>query len=276
MVSGGATTGELQESHLLMEIGERLFSYVFYNRSQRRFYGYRQYSLDFIPGKPVFEALQDILNGDELLQPGFRASYIVYNYKDCSLLPEKHFHIELNKPVTELVYGNAHKGLLLSEKVPGWNLFTIYRVPREVHSLLQKKFAAGKYWHYYTLLLTDTKKEDVAEGSVMKVVIEADQFVAAVFKEGRLQLIQTYAYQTPEDVSYCLLSICRQFGMDQEQVKLLISGLIDEQSNLYQELFKYFLHLQWEVLPESVDLQEPFLQFPPHYFSPILKMALCV
>jgi Protein of unknown function (DUF3822) len=209
IVSETATAGELQNSQLLMEIGEKTFSYIFYDKGRHLFQSFRQYSLDFIPGKTAMETLQDILAGDELLQNKSRESYIVYNYSDSSLLPEKHFHIELNKPVTELVFGNAHKGLLLNEKVIGWDLYTIYRVPREVHSLLQRKFAAGKYWHYYTLLLADIKKEEA--GDLVKVIIAADRFVTVVCKKGQLQLIQTYSYQTPEDVSYYLLAIwlCR-------------------------------------------------------------------
>jgi hypothetical protein len=273
---GITDAAELQQHQLLMEVGDKTFSYVVYNKQQQQVQGFRQYALDFIPGKTALEALQDIFTADDLLQNRFREAFIVYNYSDSNLLPEKHFHIELNKPVTELVYGNAKKGLLLNEKVAGWNLYNVYRIPREVHSLLQKKFAAGKYWHYYTLLLSVTKPEEVAEGNVIRVVVSAEQFVAAVFKQGKLQLLQTYAYQTPEDVSYHLLSICQHFSLNQEELVLNISGLIDEQSNLYQELLKYFLQLQWESLPGSVHLQESFRQFPQHYFLPTLKMALCV
>jgi len=276
-IAPGATgTDEWLNNQLLMEVGEKLFSYTIYSKNKQRFLGFRQYALDFIPGKTTMEALQDILQGDELLQHHFRETFIVYNFSDSNLLPEKCFHIELNKPVIELVYGNAHKGLLLSEKVYGWSLYNVYRIPREVHAVLQQKFSAGKYWHYHTLLLSAISKEEVVDMEVIRVVIAADQFVVAVLKDKVLQLIQTYLYQTPDDVSYNLLAVCHRLKLDPEKVTLKISGLIDEQSILYQELMKYFLLLQWEVLPESASMQDDFLQFPPHYFSPLMKMALCV
>lgn len=267
---------EMQGSLLLMEVSGNVFSYVIYQKSQQRFLGFRQYSLDYNPGKTNLETFRDILQNDELLQYDFRESYIVYNYTDSNLLPEKHFHIELNKPVIELVYGNARKGLLLSEKVYGWDLYNTYRIPREVHTVLQQKFAAGKYWHYYTLLLTGIGKEETADNDEIKMVVAADHFIIAVFRNRELQLLQTWYYQTPEDVSYQLLAVCNRFYMKPEEVQLKISGLVDEESNLYQELMKYFLQCQWEVLPDSVSLQDSFSQFPRHYFSPLLKMALCV
>ena len=266
---------DVQNSLLLMEVGDRVFSYVLYNKQQQRFVGLRQYNLDFIPGKPVMEALQEILAGDELLQYHYRESFVIYHYSDSNLLPEKFFHIELNKPVTELVFGNAHKGLLLSEKVPGWNVYNIYRIPREAHSVMQQKFAAGKYWHYYTIMLSGIEKKESGNG-IIRVIVSADRFVAAVFRNNTLQLLQTYNYDTPDDVSYQLLAICEQCKLSNEEVVLKISGLVDEQSILYQELFKYFLHLEWEAPEAGAKLHEGFEAFPAHYFSPLLNMALCV
>lgn len=267
--------GNLQNNLLLMEVSDQIFCYVLYNRESQRFLGFRQYNLDFIPGKTPLEALTEILAGDQHLQHQFAEAFLVYHYTDSNLIPEKFFAIDLNKPITEIVYGNARKGLLLNDKVQGWDLYNIYRIPREVHSLLQQKFSAGKYWHYNTLLLSGVEK-DRLEGDTIKVVIAADKFAVVAFKDQQLQLAQSYHYQTPEDVSFQLLALALQFGIDQETVNLKVSGLMDEQSILYQELLKYFHQLEWEQLPDETSTEEGFENFPSHYFSPLLKMALCV
>jgi hypothetical protein len=267
---------ELRNSQLLIEVGDKMFSYVIYHKEQRRFLGLRQYNLDYTPGKTMLENLLEIITNDELLQIPFKEAFIVYNYTDSNFLPEKVFHIELNQPVTEIIYGNAKKGLLLSEKVIGFKMYNIYRVPREIHALLQRKFASGNYWHYYTLLLNDGQMQTSSNEQVIKMVMRADQFLVAVFNGDKIQLVQSYTYQTPDDVSDYLLAICNRFKISQEKVTLIVSGLLDEQSRLYQELLKYFLQVQWDRLPETVKLDEGFGEFPDHYFSPLLKMALCV
>jgi hypothetical protein len=267
---------ELQNSQLLIEVGEKMFSFVIYNKEQRRFVGLRQYNLDYTPGKTMLENMLEIVTNDELLQTQFKEAFIIYNYSDSNFLPEKVFNIELNQPVTEILYGNAKKGLLLSEKVIGYKMYNIYRVPREIHALLQRKFSSGNYWHYYTLMLYDQQVQPSAGEQVIKMVMRADQFLIAVFNGEQIQLIQSYAYQTPDDVSYYLLSICNRFNISQEKVTLIVSGLLDEQSRLYQELLKYFLQVQWDRMPETIKLDAAFEAFPTHYFSPLLKMALCV
>jgi hypothetical protein len=267
---------ELRSSQLLIEVGEKMFSYVIYHKEQRRFLGLRQYNLDYTPGKTMLENLLEIISNDDLLQVQFSEAFVIYNYTDSNFLPEKVFHIELNQPVTEIIYGNARKGLLLSEKVIGYKMYNIYRVPREIHALLQRKFASGNYWHYYTLLLNDSQTQASPNSPVIKMVMRADQFLVAVFNGEKIQLVQSYTYQTPDDVSYYLLTICGRFNISQEKVTLIVSGLLDEQSRLYQELLKYFLQVQWDRLPDTVKLDAAFAAFPDHYFSPLLKMALCV
>jgi hypothetical protein len=265
---------ELRNSQLLIEVGEKMFSYVIYNKEQRRFIGLRQYNLDYTPGKTMLENLLEIITNDDILQIQFKDAFVIYNYTDSSFLPEKVFHIELNQPVTEIIYGNARKGLMLSEKVIGWRMYNIYRVPREIHALLQRKFASGNYWHYYTLLLNEGEAQ--SDEQVIKMVMRTDQFLVAVFKGTSIQLMQSYSYQTPDDVSYYLLAICNRFNISQEKATLIVAGLLDEQSRLYQELLKYFLQVQWDRLPDTVKLDTAFDAFPAHYFSPLLKMALCV
>src|SRR5262245_28425581 len=63
---------EFMSSLLLMEVSSKAFSYVIYNKTQQRFHGFRQYSLDYNPGKTNLETFREILEQDELLQNNFR------------------------------------------------------------------------------------------------------------------------------------------------------------------------------------------------------------
>jgi hypothetical protein len=56
---------------------------------------------------------------------------------------------------------------------------------------------------------------------------------------------------------------------------LLVGGLIDKQSTLSTELHKYFLHIYFEQIDESIKVTDELRELPLHYFSSILKMAVC-
>jgi hypothetical protein len=90
-----------------------------------------------------------------------------------------------------------------------------------------------------------------------------------------VHLMQTFYYQDTKDVVYHLLNCCHQLGISQENVRLLVGGLIDRQSALSTELHKYFLQITFEEIDESIKVTDELKELPLHYFSSILKMAVC-
>ena len=54
------------------------------------------------------------------------------------------------------------------------------------------------------------------------------------------------------------------------------SGLVERDSSLFEDLQKYFLHLNFEGVEDSIKMTDELKEYPHHYFSSLLKMALCV
>ena len=276
IVSPDYNNDEILNCILLMELSEKLFGYVLCNREEKLFLALKQYNLEYYPEKSASESLKEIISGDELLQHSFKEAVLVYNYPFSDLVPAKYFTPSASKPMIQLAFGDTFKGLIFSEKIPGLELYNIYRIPSDIHLLAQQKFGGGKYWHFNTLFVNSTNNASDKNGNTMNLVFYSDKFIVMVKKDQHLQLIQSYPYQTSEDVAYHLLTICREFEMKQEETFLIISGLIDEQSALYMELLKYFNEVHWDSVPDEVNTSQLQHEFPIHYFLPLLKMALCV
>lgn len=267
---------ELSNSILLMEISEKLLGFLLYNKEQKQLLGLRQYHLDVTAERPTAQALNEIIANDALLSQNWKDAVVVYNFPDSSLLPEQYFDIGLNKSITDLLLGNAFKGQILSEKIPAWDVYNIYRIQRDIHGMFQQKFGGGRYWHYYSILLSAIDKQLEMPAFMLQCVFYPEKFVVAFFKNKQLQLLQTCQYETPEDVSFFLLNICQQFEVTQENLKLVVGGLIEQQSALFTELLKYFQNIEFDRVPGAIETKELLKDYPEHYFSPILKMAICV
>ncbi len=263
------------ENYLVIEVSDRLFSFVLLDAERKQLYCLRQYNFDWLHKTSIAEQLDSIIDNDPYLQGTIRDVIVVYNYEESNLVPESYFNLGLNKSLTELVFGKAKKGLVISEKINNWSLYNVYRIPRDVHTKMQQRFSAGKYWHYYSLLLSST---DPVSGDVpvCTLIFYADRFICFLSNGGKLQLMQTWMYQTPEDVSYYLLAVCSRFQYNQETIHLRVGGMIDEQSALYTELMKYFLQVTQVKVPPSMEMNKLLQEFPQHYFSPLLTIATCV
>jgi hypothetical protein len=100
-----------------------------------------------------------------------------------------------------------------------------------------------------------------------------EYFIVLVKKNKQAQLVQTYSYKTPLDVVYYLLKICYEFQIKQPEVFVIVSGLIDKDSNMYTELHNYFLNLHFAQAP-SYSIPEN--DHPHHYFTSLYNLAACV
>jgi hypothetical protein len=267
---------DLLQSRLLVEVNTHSFSYVLLNQRNMSPLVVKYFQLDPSKDRPLTEVLQEILEEDEFLRRPVKETLLVYNFPESSLVPEPLFSTDINKEITDIIHGNLHKGLILTEKIPWWDFFNVYRISPDLHHLLQNQFTAGKYWHYYSLLLKSYKMFDSVENQdSLKVIFYSDKMVALVVKKGVIHLMQTFYYQDTKDVAYHLLNCCHQLGVNQEDVRLLVGGLIDRQSALSVELHKYFLQITFEQIDESIKITDELKELPLHYFSSILKMAVC-
>jgi len=272
------TEDDYLQSMLLMEINPQGFSYLVLQQVRQEVLDAKCYALPGTDGKNLSERVKAIIESDEVLQNQFRQSVILYNFPEALLVPVSAFHLEINRELVELSYGTVAKGLILSEKIPGQPVHNVYRVTPDVHSLFQQKFNAGKYWHIYSLWLSALKNyppETTPDQPQIHVLFYPDKMLVGVFKDGQLQLVQTYLYQVAEDVVYHLLNICNQLNISPEEVLLVISGYAQDDSALLSEIRKYFLHCVGDQVPQTFS-SEVFSPLPLHFFSPLLKMALCV
>jgi Protein of unknown function (DUF3822) len=111
--------------------------------------------------------------------------------------------------------------------------------------------------------------------SYLSVLFYPNRVLVSVIKDKQLHLLQSYTYEAAEDVGYYLLNVCQQLQLAPENVPVILSGMIDVSSVLYTEIYKYFGQVSLEKF--SVTSAIPALEeYPPHFFSPLMKMALCV
>ena len=267
-----------QQSRLLMEVNSVSFGYTLLNLQNNSLIALKYFEFSNLKDRTLIEILREIIYGDELLEKKASETFIVYDLAESNLVPEKFYSDEMSKKITEIVYGNLNKGLVVGEKIPWWELYNVYRIPEDVHEFLTEKFSESKSWHKYSLLLKSHKMFNVREYlNFIKVIFYADKIVVLIFKDHQLQLVQSFLFQTANDVVYYLLNCCQQFNMSSEEVVLQVSGLVDRQSAVYNELLKYFLHFLFDEIDDSIRIADNLKdQYPVHYYSSFLKMAVCV
>ena len=209
----------------------------------------------------------------DVLNTRYYQAAIAYDSDETIQIPSAIYKYEDGQLHLDAVYGRKIHTTIVSENVPGWNLYNVYRLPASLQSAASWKFLSGKFWSFYSILL---KNQVGSKGEIMTVDFRTDEFSVLVLKDGKLRLIKTFSYSSPEDVLYYLLKACHQFGLSQQTMKLSLSGLIEKDSAIYRELYKYFINVEFDSLTGDVKLNEALTEHPAHYYSSISKLAACV
>jgi len=208
-----------------------------------------------------------------LMNNRYYQTAIAYDAKESVQVPSVVYKYEEGQLHLDAIYGKDVHVNIVSENLPALNLYNVYRLPSTLHATISRKFLSGKFWHLYTVALKNLPSN---QSELIFIDFKTDEFSLVILKEKKLLLCQTFAYTTPDDVLYHLLKSCQQLNLSQKQAKIFLSGLIEKDSALYRELYKYFIHLEFESLAGEVKLAEELSAHPQHYYSSISKLAACV
>jgi hypothetical protein len=263
-----------QNCRLVMELNDQYFLYtVIYSGSL--VVALRYYAFSINTSYPLREQLYEIVKSDEVLHKQMNEVMVIYNLPENALIPEEYFSQELSQEVVTFLHGDLRKGTLLSEKLEQEKMYNVFRIPSEIHEFFQTGFPHARFWHYFSIWSACTPTGQRSIDGV-SVIFYPNNLMVAVNAGGKQQLLQSIAYQTPEDVAYHLLNIFNQFEFSQEATPLEIGGLVDVDSAVYEELLKYFQLIERIAYPSNLQLPSGFEELPKHFFSPLLNLALCV
>jgi len=250
-----------------MRIGERHYSYAVTGSE-----GTALYSLGYFTNEEMTgEVLSGIYSDQAALHNSFHDVQVSYDHAGSVMVPFEFYNADAAKTILSVMYGNIIGSSVISEPLHEWQLYNIYAVPNEVHDWVSRVFPSYKYRHNYTLSVGRLPADPADH---ILVDFTTDEFSFIVVKEGKLQIAQTLSYSSPEDILYHLLKACNRFSLSRGEIQLYISGLIEKESQLFRELYQYFLHTEFREPAWKMPTTE-FRGYPAHFFTSLNDLAQC-
>lgn len=223
------------------------------------------------PGQ-VQEEIHAILQQEPILKKQYRKTHIFWAWPESILVPPEFMNEEKSNEMLDLVYGDAKKSTIKTDFLYKHNLHNIYRVPEAIRESFDDVLPYASQTHQYSLIVN----REMHGGDELFVVFYTNSLTLMLCKENQLQVVQNFSFSSPEDTAYHLLHVCRSFYVQPTAVKLILSGMIDKKSNLFNAIYKYFLNIEFDSLPSGYTYVEDIKIYPPHFFSHLFISAACV
>lgn len=249
--------------HLLLEIGDTYCCYALLKGEERAFKQIKYITFDELEAE---HALLQLLN--ELIKENCGQAIICSAFPQSFLSPKQGHK---NDYILMDVIFDLPSQKFLKDEIPEWQMNIAYAIPVSVFNLIKEKFRLAEFHHAYSPAIK--VYNGFSANNQIDIHFNTQNFRIVVKKNKQVHLTQIYSYKTPLDVVYYLLKICYEFQLEQSEVCVVLSGLIEENSALYSELHSYFSNLHFAQAP-SYSLPEN--EYPQHYFTSLYNLAACV
>lgn len=249
--------------HLLLEIGDSYCCYALLKGEERAFQHIKYITFDELEAE---EALSKLLG--ELVKENCGEAIVCSAFPQSFLSPNQGHK---NDYILMDVIYDLPSQKFLKDEIPEWQMNIVYAVPVSIFNLIKEKFRLAEFRHAYSPAIK--VYNGFSATNQVDIHFNTQNFRIVVKKNKQIQLAQIYPYKTPLDVVYYLLKICYEFQLEQSEVSVILSGLVEENSAMYSELHSYFTNIHFAEAP-SYSLPEN--EYPQHYFTSLYNLAACV
>ena len=265
---------ERKSSKLFIELGQRhLASYVVNSKTNQIF----AYEFFQINDKLNPSLLNGYIIDKNFSLNDFEAVFFVHNQKEFALVPSDFHKTHISNTILETIHGDLITLHTQSDELPQWKIVNVFGIEKSIYDTILAILPDAKHIHVNSIYLRSAFKQLAnMEEQWIKVYFYPSYFNVVVIKDAQLQIMQSFYYETADDIIYFLINLTDQFHLDVTTLHMHVSGLIEEEFTTFNELKKYFLNVSLEINPELhfVKGQEP--QQPLHYFTPLFLSSQCV
>ena len=263
---------DTRNAYLLVQSGDGFVGFASFHPAEKKVNGWMIYQLaDDLSASALEEKLEAIIAAHPWVQKSYHKTIFVQHAAKNILVPVALNKEEDKEYLFELMHGKQKKDLQVKDFVVHQRLVNHYAVDHIIGRLLNQHFPKGEWWHIQSLLLT----KNAAGGTRITATIWFNELQLTVENNGQWILLQSYRYHTPEDVLYYILNSMQQLNYTQEETTVVLQGMIDQRSKLYDVLDQYILNLQ---LNEELQFQFPATteEQPVHLSASLDQILTCV
>lgn len=220
----------------------------------------------------IFAAVK---NYSKILTFSYTQTTVYLNIAEALIVPSSKYSTESIETYLTAVFGSSASFKCSAEfvQIPQTPA-TIYRIPEQLDVLIKAVFADCNIKHTYTKALENLLGRDSMIMEIIKVQFYGKFMLVIVVSNNKLQLIQSYNYNSAEDVIYYLLNIVQEFGLNVKSTPVEISGLIDTKSKHFELLENVFGRLSMETLAGQGVFKDYLNVTNAHYYTPFYNLSL--
>ncbi|MDH7912662.1 DUF3822 family protein [Winogradskyella sp. SYSU M77433] len=188
------------------------------------------------------------LSSNTVFSEDFNSVSVIHQNELSSLVP-KEIYNENNK--ADYLKFNAKilkTDFITEDDIAVNDSINVYIPYVNINNYIFETFGEFIYKHSASVLINSVlQKNDVTETPIVYINCNKTTLELLVVTYNKLQLFNVFEYHSKEDFIYYILFVFEQLKLDVETSPIKLSGLIDEHDELYNILYTYVRHVEFNT-----------------------------
>lgn len=185
------------------------------------------------------------------------------------------------------MYDDAEKGLyanyfvdgsidrIIAKEMLGLGIVALYQYDQLLYSRWMNLFPEANFIPNFEVVIRQAQSNIPIQGEVLGVHVYDDQADIFLFINGELKLYNTFEIATPDDLSYFVLNIYKNFSIKEKVPKVLLSGTRKD-SEWYLRMERYGEQIAMIRPKERWNIDVPAIEEQLQELNVLVDSVLCV
>lgn len=235
----------------------------------------KTYHFDLPPHRSLTENIKLVFVEDPLLKEHFRTTKIVLTTPHFTLVPDKFFNEKEIHTYLKNLTDITENDTIMADSLKNQTFKNIYSVNKPLLQFVQSMFPNARIYHSATALIEGYRKiAELKQGHQVFANVRDGQVQILFFDSQNLIFVNSYPFQTSQDLIYYIMLVYDQFKLSPETIPLSISGSLTESSDIFKLIYRYIRLVSFAKAPDYFHFGHQFTGVPQHFYFDLLSTKL--
>jgi hypothetical protein len=265
------------EYRLSIQVGLDGFSFCVLDTRRNKYLVFRHIPL--IVGKPQFlsKKLEPIFDQEVHLVAAYKSLIVTYSTNRAALIPKEFVISDYSTQIAALTNDISRSEDFHTDDLPGFKYQLVYGYPKELLSLLNRKYTEFKFLHKSVPLLSSAiSQRNEESGNTLVINFEKKYIRMIALKGAQISLYNSFYFKNESDFLYYTLNICQSLHIDPVTDEILVGGYVADDSSYIRQLKKYLDNVHFLKPSSEFNYGNIFDKVQKHQFVTLFNSYTCV
>ena len=247
LATNNLDSNQLKNNHLSIQLSLDGFSFCTHYIPTHELTSFGQYEFETPISSPYkhLELVEELFKNEPLLEPKYTSVSVCHTNNLVTQVPKIFFDETKLESYLKYTIKVLENDFITFDEISDVEIMNVYIPFVNINNFFIDKFGPFTYKHTSTILIEKLIQEyRNSENDLCFIDTRKNHFDLVVLKNGKLELFNSFSYQTKEDFVYYILFTAEQLHLDTEEFELILLGDISTKNDSYKLLFQYVKNIK--------------------------------